>query len=865
MKIFFVVPDGVGIRNYLYTDIVKHLTQSGHEVVLLHTLSDEAIEEVEKVHSYSFKRLKLPPYKESIREKFIREVVSYARLRFNTKLCDNPTIMTNWMPSLRSMKLTFFYKLVELRGTLLTDYNAIRRAEIEYDKTLERSDAVDACKRLLEAHKPDVIFNTHQRAVSAVPVMKAAEALGIERVTVIYSWDNLPKARLATRADRYFVWSEYMKKEMLRFYPEIASETVVVTGTPQFDFYNDSSLIMPRESFCSRYGLDPHRKIICFSGDDTRTSPYDPYYLEDLAQAVMTMDVSTRSQILFRRCPADFSDRYDSVLEKYKEIITPADPLWVHDKGQNWSLFYPSYEDVSILVNIARHCDLVYNVGSTMAHDFAMFDKPGCYICYDQPFAENWSVETIYRFEHFKSMDGLDAVVWIESKEEIAQKVAQALAVPGQVATDRKKWLKVITDGRKNVGKSIAEHLTNNQKTTTKNQKPKTKNQKPTTNNQKPLHICFLTHEYPMTGKTQGGIGSVVQTIGQALHNKGVRVSVVGVYNGIEREIYDNDEEVHVWRLPGAQWKVANFIPNSKRLVKKLYQIHQETPIDIIEGAELSFAFIPKNFPAKKVIRMHGGHHFFAVTLGKKPALWRSFQEKRSFAKADGLIAVSDFVGNTTQSLLHFSKPFETIYNIVDTGKFYAASNEKIIARKILFVGTLVEKKGVRQLVEAMPKILEVYPDATLDIVGRDWKDPQTGTSYTVLLKQSITPQIAHAVRLVGALPHDEIPKRIEEAEVCVYPSHMEAMPIAWLEALGMGKAVVASKLGPGPEAVIDQKTGLLCNPLDPSDIAQKIIAMFADRQKAQEMGKQAREDVLTRFNPKRIIGQNLDFYRSLI
>ena len=851
MKIFFVVPDGVGIRNYLYTDIVKYLVQSGHEVVLLHTLSDEAIEEVEKVHRYSFQTVKLPPYKEGIKEKYMREAISYARLRYNTKLCDNPTIMTNWMPPSRSMKLKLFYSFVMLKGATLSHYDAIQKAERKYEKVLGRSNAVNECKTLLQTHKPDVVFNTHQRAVSAVPVMKAAEVLGIERITVIYSWDNLPKARLATRADRYFVWSEYMKNEMLRFYPEIASETVVVTGTPQFDFYNDSSLIMPRESFCSRYGLDPHRKIICFSGDDTRTSPYDPYYLEDLAQAVMTMDVPERPQILFRRCPADFSDRYDTVLEKYKEIITSADPLWVHDKGQSWSLFYPSYEDVGMLVNIARHCDLVYNVGSTMAHDFAMFDKPGCYICYDQPFAENWSVETIYRFEHFKSMDGLDAVVWIESKEEIAQKVALALAAPGQVATDRKKWLKVITDGRKDVGKSIAEHLTNNQQ--------------PTTKNQHPLHICFLTHEYPMTGKTQGGIGSVVQTIGQALHNKGVCVSVVGVYNGIEHEMYDNDEGVHVWRIPGAKWPVGNFIPNSKRLVKKLYQIHQETPIDIIEGAELSFAFIPKNFPAKKVIRMHGGHHFFAVTLGKRPALWRSFQEKRSFAKADGLIAVSDFVGNTTQSLLHFSQPFETIYNIVDTGKFYAAENEKVIARKILFVGTLVEKKGVRQLVEAMPKILEAYPDATLDIIGRDWKDPKTGDSYTKLLKQSITPQIAHAVTLVGALPHDEIPKKLEEAEVCVYPSHMEAMPIAWLEALGMGKPVVASKLGPGPEAVIDQQTGLLCNPLDPDDIAQKIIAMFDDRQKAQKMGKQAREDVLTRFNPERIIEQNIDFYRSIV
>ena len=379
------------------------------------------------------------------------------------------------------------------------------------------------------------------------------------------------------------------------------------------------------------------------------------------------------------------------------------------------------------------------------------------------------------------------------------------------------------------------------------------------------MHICFLTHEYPMPGQTQGGIGSVVQTIGRVLVREGITVSVVGVRNDLQKEIFEEDEGVKVWRLPAAKWPTARFLPNSRRLVKKLKEIHRRTPIDILEGSELSFAFIPADFPAKKVIRMHGGHHFFAVTLGKKPAFWRSFQERRSFAKADALIAVSDFVGKTTQKLLGFSKPFQTIYNIVDTDKFYPADPNKVISGKILFVGTVTEKKGVRQLVQAMPAIVKAHPEATLDIVGRDWRDPQTGGSFMEYLKTFITDEIREAVTLVGPLPHDEIPKRLETTQVCVYPSHMEAMPIAWLEALGMGKPVVASRLGPGPEAVRDGETGLLCNPLDPSDIAEKVIAMLDHPDEALQMGRNAREYIFTRFNPDRIIMQNIDFYRSLL
>jgi glycosyltransferase involved in cell wall biosynthesis len=379
------------------------------------------------------------------------------------------------------------------------------------------------------------------------------------------------------------------------------------------------------------------------------------------------------------------------------------------------------------------------------------------------------------------------------------------------------------------------------------------------------MHVCFITHEYPKPGRNQGGIGSVVQTIGRALVKRGIDVSVVGVGGGIEKEEHSIDEGVEVHRLPVSGWPFGRFIPNAYSLHRKLKEIHRENPIDILEGSELSFAFIPESFPAKKVIRMHGGHHFFAITLGKKPAPWRSFQERRSFAKADALIAVSNFVGTKTKELLGFEKPFSTIYNIVDTGKFYKANHSKIIPKKLLFVGTVTEKKGVRQLVQAMPEILKAFPEAILDIIGRDWHDPLTGGSYSDYLRTFITDDIKHAVNLVGPLPHEEIPSRLEAAEVCVYPSHMEAMPIAWLEGLGMGKAVVASKLGPGPEAVVDHQTGLLCDPLNPSDIAEKVIYMLKNPEDAFQMGKNARKDVLSRFDTRKIIEQNMDFYKALL
>ncbi len=460
MKILFLVPDGVGIRNYLYSSLLRELAKQGCEIIIWHALSENAMAEVKSLHNIKIHTEKLPYYKESIFEKFLRESICYARLRHNTQLTNNPTIMTNWTPPIKNLTFKTFYKAVEISGMMLGSYDSITKMEIKYQDTVKKSHHLETFSNFLERHKPDLIFNTHQRAIIAIPAITAAEKLGIRTVSAIYSWDNLPKARLATRAESFLVWSEYMKNEMKIYYPEIREDQVVVTGTPQFEFYSDKSLYWTKEEFCQKIGLDLGKKIICFSGDDTRTSPYDSDYLADLAEAVMQVESSERPQILFRRSPADFSDRYDDVLERYQEIIKISDPLWSYDTEENcWNFFYPAFDDIKLLVNITYHCDTVYNVGSTMAHDFAKLDKPAIYINYNQAHAKDWSVETIYGFQHFKSMDGLDAVVWVNNKDEIKDAIKKVLETPEMCSVDRKKWLEAVVGQSTDVSKNIANYF----------------------------------------------------------------------------------------------------------------------------------------------------------------------------------------------------------------------------------------------------------------------------------------------------------------------------------------------------------------------------------------------------------------------
>lgn len=452
-KILFVVPDGTGIKNYLFSNIIQYLTDEKVELIIYHVLSNDAIEEVEELHNIVLTKKRIPRYKETKKQKFYREAICYARLHHNARLTQNPTILTNWNRNKKGIQ-KLFYKGVEVYGKWLSKkYDRIVKLEEVYQTELLKSLA--PVEGYLKELQPDVIFCTHQRALNAIPIIKAAATLGIKTIGAIYSWDNLPKARLSVRTDSYLVWSTYMKEELMKLYPEIAEDKIIVTGTPQFELLQNESHITSKEAFFQKYQLDPNKKVICFSGDDEKTSPYDPVYLKDLAETIANNGLKDEVQVVFRRCPVDLSGRYDAIVEQYHDFIVPIAPLWSNTQ-QNWSELYPFVEDVKLLSNICQYSDLVINLGSTMAHDFAVFNKPAAYINYDVKEDKNWSVDMIYKYEHFKSMPYKDVVYWINSKEDILKVLHQGLEKPESLAVE---WLNIVNYNDENIARNITQEL----------------------------------------------------------------------------------------------------------------------------------------------------------------------------------------------------------------------------------------------------------------------------------------------------------------------------------------------------------------------------------------------------------------------
>ncbi|MFP4845648.1 glycosyltransferase family 4 protein [Winogradskyella sp. PE311] len=382
------------------------------------------------------------------------------------------------------------------------------------------------------------------------------------------------------------------------------------------------------------------------------------------------------------------------------------------------------------------------------------------------------------------------------------------------------------------------------------------------------MHICFITNEYPKQGFSHGGIGTFVATFAKNLVEGGHKVSVIGINNYTNQ----NEEETHcgitVYRLKPRKVKGLTWFFNSKTITNKINEIDANTPIDIVETTELGLAFLSKLKSIKYIIRLHGGHHFFAESEKRGINKWKGFQEKRSFKKSDGFIAVSKYVkSHTAKYLSYYNKPIKIIKNAIDLEIFSPITSIRVKESTLLFAGTVCEKKGITQLIKAMPKVLKHNPDIELYIYGRDWffKD---GRSYIEFLKKDIIPNLninENRIHFMGTLPLSELAKKYASAECCVFPSLMETQGLVAPEAMAMNKLVIFSECGPGPETIIHNKTGLLCDPYDVNDISDKIIWALSYKEESKTIANSGRAFVLKEFNPKRITKLNIDYYKSVL
>lgn len=441
-KVFIFLPDGVGLRNFAFNKFYE----VGQEKKLDISYWNNTVFSLKD--SFNYQEVKITNSKSHPFTDLFKRARKEIELKQNYKNFKNKAYLSYHFPySFTGIKTALKSSFVILLSTVFNSEKGLVYIRKKINSLERKSAYYKRTKAQLEQEKPDFIFSTNQRPLSAIAPLLAAKDLKIPTATFIFSWDNLPKGMMVVETDYYFVWSNYMKQELLKYYPYINENQIRVVGTPQFDVHFKEELFISKENFYTQNNLDKSKEYICYSGDDVTTSPNDQFYLEDVALAVKEYNktASQKIGVIFRRCPVDFSKRYDKVLQNFSDIIVAVNPIW-KPVGKEWNTIMPTPEDTKLLINTMRFSKAVINLGSTMVFDAASHHKPCAYVNYNtnKKADKKWNVAKIYKYIHFKSMPNQNAVIWLNSKERILPMLKEMLGNPLKYSKNAQRWMDVI-------------------------------------------------------------------------------------------------------------------------------------------------------------------------------------------------------------------------------------------------------------------------------------------------------------------------------------------------------------------------------------------------------------------------------------
>jgi glycosyltransferase involved in cell wall biosynthesis len=184
----------------------------------------------------------------------------------------------------------------------------------------------------------------------------------------------------------------------------------------------------------------------------------------------------------------------------------------------------------------------------------------------------------------------------------------------------------------------------------------------------------------------------------------------------------------------------------------------------------------------------------------------------------------------------------------------FETKNEYLKRRKVVgYVGRLNYEKGIHLFVESIPEALRLSPELEFLVVGdgpaREWvEDEIRKTGHDSI------------VRLVGWVPHSELPYYLNQIRLMVLPSLTEGLPNVILEAMACGTPVLATPVGAVPEIIDDGKTGFIIKNKTPNSIGASIAGAL-ENPGIVAIAAKARELVENEFT----LGKAVERYRLVL
>jgi glycogen(starch) synthase len=411
------------------------------------------------------------------------------------------------------------------------------------------------------------------------------------------------------------------------------------------------------------------------------------------------------------------------------------------------------------------------------------------------------------------------------------------------------------------------------------------------------LRIGFFVWEYPP--KLVGGLGTYAEYITQEYVKQGHEVTVFTLNEGgLKTKEVCNGVEVHRPIIADASNIFPMFVAEDLRkwgtnirLFNNIfiYNILSATKFinDLIkkQGYEFDIACVHDwlssiaGIIVKNETKIPVVFHVHSTEWGRSGDTGSSVVshfESATAEMADRIITVSHAMRDDLVKHGWPEPKISVVWNGVDAEQYDPANYSQEDAQKIrekynigndepmlLFLGRLTWVKSVRNLIQAMPIVLEEHPKAKLVILGKGEEQKDIVETANRL---GIEDKVAYRFEFV---PEEERILHYAASDVCIFPSVYEPFGIVSLEAMSMAKPVVVGARGVVGfrEQVISSgpdQNGIHVNGEDPADIAWGIREVLRDPKKAKEWGENGRKRVLGYFTWEKVAEQTVQIYQSL-
>lgn len=431
--IILIIARGEAVRNFLYSQTLAELRPHAR-VTLLSVLTDDNFRA--RFGPLVDDLLELKDYPEHPLVGYLRELIANAHYRWiwtekvrnKWQILDSQAV-TPWQ-KIRHLGWKVFIRAFASRPAL----NALAWLENRLSLWLNPTRDFET---LFAQIKPDLVFNTsHIHAPRGELPVRVAHAMGIRTAAFIFSWDNLSsRGRILPPYDDYLVWHRPMQDELLRLYPQIDSERVYITGTPQFDYHFLPEFCLPRKELYARLSLDPARPFVLYTTGMDRDFPEEVRHVRAIIALLAEYPAARRPQLVVRAYIKGTSPEMRALsAENLPGVVFPP-ILW----EEKW--FTPHEQDLTIYTSLLHHCALGINPASTVSLELLMRDKPVINLGFDPPgsvLPPGFGWKRHIDFDHYRRVAHSGAVTVAWSVEDVRRAIHRALENPAELREQRR-------------------------------------------------------------------------------------------------------------------------------------------------------------------------------------------------------------------------------------------------------------------------------------------------------------------------------------------------------------------------------------------------------------------------------------------